>query len=138
MAKKKEPTFAEARARLDEILDDVESDSGDVDQLAAKVREASELIRLCRDRLSAARAEVSRVVADLSAVERTVGPHGGETSEDGDATDGGLDEDDEDDGADEADEGDVGDEEAGQDGGNGEDDGGTRSRTRSEGGELPF
>lgn len=72
MAKPREPTFAEARARLDELLDEVESDAGDVDQLAAKVREASLLIRLCRDRLSAARAEVSRVVADLAAVEQSV------------------------------------------------------------------
>ena len=41
---------AEARARLDELLAEVESDAGDVDQLAAKVREAAELIRFCRDR----------------------------------------------------------------------------------------
>jgi exodeoxyribonuclease VII small subunit len=89
VSKKKEPTFAEARARLDEILDEVEGDSGDVDQLAAKVREASELIRLCRDRLSAARAEVSRVVADLAAVEQTVarGSAGDAPDEDGDEDD---------------------------------------------------
>jgi exodeoxyribonuclease VII small subunit len=83
VAKKKEPTFAEARARLDEILDEVESDGGDVDQLAAKVREASELIRFCRDRLSAARAEVSRVVADLAAVEQSVASEDAQSSEDG-------------------------------------------------------
>ena len=72
MAKKKELSFAEARARLDEILAEVETDSGDVDQLAAKVREAAELIRFCRDRLAAARHEVTQVVADLSALEQSV------------------------------------------------------------------
>ena len=72
MSKKKEQTFAEARARLDEILAEVEHEGGDVDQLAARVREAAELIRLCRDRLSAARAQVSQVVAELSAVEQSV------------------------------------------------------------------
>ena len=72
MAKKKELSFAEARARLDEILSEVESDAGDVDQLAAKVREAAELIRFCRDRLAAARHEVTQVVADLTALEQSV------------------------------------------------------------------
>jgi exodeoxyribonuclease VII small subunit len=72
VAKKKELSFAEARSRLDEILAEVESDAGDVDQLAAKVREAAELIRFCRDRLAAARHEVTQVVADLSALEQSV------------------------------------------------------------------
>jgi len=72
MSKKKDLTFAEARARLDEILAEVEHEDGDVDQLAARVREAAELIRFCRDRLSAARAQVTQVVAELSAVEQSV------------------------------------------------------------------
>jgi len=92
MAKKKELSFAEARARLDEILAEVESDAGDVDQLAAKVREAAELIRFCRDRLAAARHEVTQVVADLSALEQSVasGDGGGEADAgDEDDDDGG-------------------------------------------------
>jgi exodeoxyribonuclease VII small subunit len=93
VAKKKEPTFAEARARLDEILDEVEGDAGDVDELAAKVREASELIRFCRDRLSAARAEVSRVVADLAAVEQTVAEGDAADAAGSGSEDGALDED---------------------------------------------
>jgi exodeoxyribonuclease VII small subunit len=72
MSKKKDLTFAEARERLDEILAEVEHEDGDVDQLAARVREAAELIRFCRDRLSAARAQVTQVVAELSAVEQSV------------------------------------------------------------------
>ena len=72
MARKKELSFAEARARLETLLSEVESDAGDVDGLAAKVREAAELIRLCRDRLAAARHEVTQVVADLSALEQSV------------------------------------------------------------------
>ena len=72
MAKKKQPSFAEARDRLEQILAEVESDEGDVDQLADRVKEASELIRLCRDRISAARQQVEKVVADLEAVERSV------------------------------------------------------------------
>ena len=93
MAKKKELSFAEARARLDEILAEVESDAGDVDQLAAKVREAAELLRFCRDRLAAARHEVTQVVSDLSALEQTVAadesPAGGDEGDDDDEEDDG-------------------------------------------------
>ncbi|MGQ0552876.1 MAG: exodeoxyribonuclease VII small subunit [Planctomycetota bacterium] len=70
MAKKKDLSFAEARQRLDELLDEVEADTSDVDELAARVREAAELIRFCRDRLAAARLQVTQVVADLSALEQ--------------------------------------------------------------------
>ena len=93
MAKKKELSFAEARARLDEILAEVESDAGDVDQLAAKVRVAAELLRFCRDRLAAARHEVTQVVSDLSALEQTVAadesPAGGDEGDDDDEEDDG-------------------------------------------------
>ncbi len=75
MAKKKDLSFAEARQRLDELLDEVEADTSDVDELAARVREAAELIRFCRDRLAAARLQVTQVVADLSALEQaSAGP----------------------------------------------------------------
>lgn len=87
MAKKKELSFTEARARLDEILAEVESDAGDVDQLAAKVREAAELIRFCRDRLAAARHEVTQVVADLSALEQSVASGDGGGAGEDDAED---------------------------------------------------
>ena len=60
-------TFAEARTRLDEILEALERDADDVDQLAARIKEASELIRFCRERLSSARHEVRDVVAELAA-----------------------------------------------------------------------
>jgi exodeoxyribonuclease VII small subunit len=63
----KKPTFAEARTRLDEILEALERDADDVDQLAARIKEASELIRHCRERLSSARHEVRDVVAELAA-----------------------------------------------------------------------
>jgi exodeoxyribonuclease VII small subunit len=116
VAKKRDLSFAEARARLDEILSEVESDSGDVDQLAAKVREAAELIRFCRDRLAAARHEVTQVVADLAALEQSVAA----TDVRGDADDSGD--------ADDADEG-TGDD---------EDDAGEERGARPPTGRLPF
>lgn len=82
MPAKKTKTFREARERLDEILDELEQDGGDVDQLASRVKEASELVRFCRDRLSAAKVEVQQVVADL------VVEDGGETAVEEDEAEG--------------------------------------------------
>ncbi len=57
--------YAEAIAELGAILDELERDDLDVDVLGERVRRASELIKLCRDRISHARADVDRIVADL-------------------------------------------------------------------------
>ncbi len=73
MAGKKTKTpesFGAARERLDAILDELENDTADVDRLAERVREASALIRFCRERLAATRAEVTTVVAELAAEEK--------------------------------------------------------------------
>ena len=57
--------YAEALAELEQILADIERDDVDVDALADKVSRAAELIAVCRDRHTAARIEVERVVVDL-------------------------------------------------------------------------
>lgn len=57
--------YAEALAELEQILDELDGDEVDVDVLGARVRRASELLRLCRDRISAARFEVEQVVGEL-------------------------------------------------------------------------
>ena len=83
-ARKAPKTFAEARDRLDEILEALEREADDVDQLAARIQEASGLLRFCQDRLAKARQEVKEVVADLSAVPdpeaQAAGPAGGEAA----------------------------------------------------------
>jgi exodeoxyribonuclease VII small subunit len=61
------PTYAAAVDELEGILAQLEDDRLDVDQLAERVARAAELIRLCRDRISATRVEVERIVADLEA-----------------------------------------------------------------------
>jgi len=60
--------YADAVAELEEILVQLDGDEVDVDHLATQVRRAAELIALCRSRLSAARMEVTRIVADLDSV----------------------------------------------------------------------
>ena len=61
------PGWAEAMAELEQILVGLEADDVDVDVLAEQVRRAAELITACRDRIAAARFEVTRVVAELAA-----------------------------------------------------------------------
>jgi exodeoxyribonuclease VII small subunit len=57
--------YAAAQRELEDLLADLEDDALDIDLLAAKVARASELIRFCRARISAARIQVDRIVADL-------------------------------------------------------------------------
>ena len=57
--------YGAALAELEGILDEIEDDAVDVDVLAARVKRAAELLRVCRDRIAAARVEVTQIVADL-------------------------------------------------------------------------
>jgi len=61
--------YAEAMAELESILDEIEGDALDVDLLAAKVKRASDLVKLCRDRIVRARSDVDAIVTDLEAFE---------------------------------------------------------------------
>lgn len=58
--------YADALAELEAILEEIEGDAVDVDVLAARVKRAAELLRVCRQRITAAREEVGRIVADLA------------------------------------------------------------------------
>lgn len=57
--------YADAMVELEAILEELEGDDLDVDVLAERVTRASELIQLCRARISRANADVERIVADL-------------------------------------------------------------------------
>lgn len=63
------PRYAEMMQELERILEQLESDTIDVDELSARVKRASELIRLCRQRLVDSQTEIEQVVADLDALE---------------------------------------------------------------------
>lgn len=61
--------YAAAMSELELILGEIERDDVDIDVLAAKVRRATELIRLCRSRIQGARIEVEQIVAEISDTE---------------------------------------------------------------------
>jgi exodeoxyribonuclease VII small subunit len=58
--------YAAALEELERILEEIEDDAVDVDVLAERVKRAAELLRTCRDRITAARAEVAQIVEELS------------------------------------------------------------------------
>ena len=58
--------YREALARLDEIIGSIEDEDIDADELSLKVKEAVDLIRVCKARIDKAEVEVKKVVEDLS------------------------------------------------------------------------
>jgi exodeoxyribonuclease VII small subunit len=61
------PGYAAALAELDDILRELDSSDVDVDHLAERVARASELIALCRAKISGAQLRIEQVTADLDA-----------------------------------------------------------------------
>jgi len=57
--------YAEALAELESILEEIEDDAVDVDVLAARVKRAAELLRVCRSRITDAKVQVTQIVAEL-------------------------------------------------------------------------
>jgi exodeoxyribonuclease VII small subunit len=57
--------YADALAELEAILEEIEDDAVDVDVLAARVKRGAELLRVCRARITAAKVEVTQIVAEL-------------------------------------------------------------------------
>lgn len=57
--------YKAAIAELEKILCELRSDNCDVDTLAGRVRRATELITLCRSRLTRTEDELAKVLSDL-------------------------------------------------------------------------
>ena len=64
-AKSKAPSYGEAAARLEEILAKIEEGQVDIDELSGLVREAAELVTLCRDKIHAAEVQVQTITEQL-------------------------------------------------------------------------
>ena len=71
MAEQDGSGYAAAMRELEEILDELERDDLDVDVLATRVQRASELIKLCRERIARAQTDVDRIVVDLESFAST-------------------------------------------------------------------
>jgi len=62
-----ELSYNSAVEELESILSELETSAVDVDQLSTRLRRATELVRLCRDRLTVVADDVNEVLHDLSA-----------------------------------------------------------------------
>ena len=64
---KKEESYKEAIEKLRRIVAEIDRDELDVDLLAEKVKEASRLIKLCKEKLYKVDEEVRNVLEELEA-----------------------------------------------------------------------
>ena len=62
--KKQDMTFAVAIARIEEIVKNIENGEPDIDKLAGMVREASDLIKLCREKLRDTEKKVEEIIKE--------------------------------------------------------------------------
>jgi exodeoxyribonuclease VII small subunit len=77
----KEPSYGEAAARLEEILQRIEEGKVDIDELSGLVAEAARLVALCRGKIHAAEVQVKTITEQL---ERDVAAEDDEGPDDGD------------------------------------------------------
>ena len=63
--KSKTPTYGEAAGRLEEILAKIEEGQVDIDELSGLVKEAAELVTLCRNKIHAAEVQVQTITEEL-------------------------------------------------------------------------
>lgn len=62
-------SYKDAVSELEEIVNDIENESIDVDQLAEKVDRASKLLTICSNKLKKTESEVEKVIAKLNSGE---------------------------------------------------------------------
>ncbi len=58
-------SYEKAKAELEEILSELENGETGIDTLARHVKRASELIRLCREKLRATETEIGSILKDV-------------------------------------------------------------------------
>ncbi|XYH92872.1 exodeoxyribonuclease VII small subunit [Sorangium sp. So ce1128] len=61
----KELSYGEASSRLEEILQAIEEGQVDIDELSALVKEAADLVTLCRQKIHAAEVQVKTITEQL-------------------------------------------------------------------------
>lgn len=63
------PSFRAAMDELEAILERIEGEEIDVDELAAELRRATQLLELCRGKIRKAEVEVTQIVQSLEGEE---------------------------------------------------------------------
>jgi exodeoxyribonuclease VII small subunit len=74
----KDPTYGEAAARLEEILQKIEEGQVDIDELSGLVQEAAGLVALCRAKIHAAEIQVKTITEQLERDSEATGAESGD------------------------------------------------------------
>ena len=61
-----EITYTAAFEELKEIVNQLENDSISVDELAQKMKRATELMKICKDKLTKTEEEINKTISELS------------------------------------------------------------------------
>ena len=61
-----EITYTAAFEELKEIVDQLENDSISVDELTEKMKRATELMKICKDKLTKTEEEINKTIDELS------------------------------------------------------------------------
>lgn len=64
IVKIKDMKYEEALQQLEEIVTKLEAGELDIDDLSAKLKQAQQLIKLCKDKLTAADTEIKAILDD--------------------------------------------------------------------------
>jgi exodeoxyribonuclease VII small subunit len=70
---KKNLTYAEAVSAIEDILHQIETGELDVDELAEKVKQASELLKLCKGKLFQTEKDIEKILKDMDDSDRDKG-----------------------------------------------------------------
>ncbi len=62
---KKDIKYSKAIEELNDILAGLESENIDVDEVSEKVKRATELIRICREKIAKTESEVKKIVKEF-------------------------------------------------------------------------
>lgn len=62
---KREKSYTEALSELQNILDKIESGDLDVDVLTDEIKKASELIKLCKEKLYKTDAQIKKIIDEI-------------------------------------------------------------------------
>jgi exodeoxyribonuclease VII small subunit len=66
MSKEKQISYSEAMSELETLVKAIERESIPVDELAEKVKRASELISICRQRLKTTEVDVQKILKEIN------------------------------------------------------------------------
>jgi exodeoxyribonuclease VII small subunit len=62
-------TYTEAVAAIEEILQQIETGEMDIDELAAKVKQASELLKFCKGKLFQTEKEIEKILKEMENID---------------------------------------------------------------------